>query len=66
MRFLRRAKTPDYDDLELLANPSVIYRFFWYWPALIANWKSPVKNHAIDVYCAKLLAYANRRNPPDR
>ena len=64
MRFLRRTKSTSYKDLQVLANPSIIYRFFWYWPALISNWKSPVANHAIDVYCAKLAAYADDRNPP--
>ena len=51
MRFLRRSKSPDHDDLQVLSNPSVIYRFFWYWPALLANWRSPVKNHDINLYC---------------
>ena len=37
MRFLRRTKSDSYDDLQVLSNPSVIYRFFWYWPALVAN-----------------------------
>ncbi len=64
MRFLRRTKSPTYDDLEVLANPSVVYRFFWYWPALFANWKSPIENHGINLYCAKLAAWAKRRNSP--
>lgn len=61
MRFLRRAKGPDYKDLQVLSNPSVIYRFFWYWPALLASWMSPIKNHSIDVYRAKLAVYARSR-----
>lgn len=64
MRFLRRTKSPTYDDIQVLSNPSVIYRFFWYWPALLANWKSPLKNHDINLYCAKLAAYAISRNRP--
>ncbi len=60
MRFIRRAKIP-YDNLQVLSNPSVIYRFFWYWPALIANWRSPAKDHSIDVYREKLAAYAASR-----
>ena len=30
MRFLRRSDPPNYEDLEVRSNPSVIYRFFWY------------------------------------
>lgn len=63
LRFLRRTKSPTYKDLQVLSNPSVIYRFFWYWPALVANWKSPTENHDINLYCAKLAAYADQRNP---
>ena len=33
MRFLRRTKSPTYEDLQVLSNPSIIYRFIWYWPA---------------------------------
>ena len=62
MRFLRRAKTPDYKDLRVVSNPSVIYRFMWYWPGLLANPKSPAEDHDINLYCAKLAAYATRRN----
>ena len=29
MRFLRRTKSPTYDDLQVISNPSVIYRFFF-------------------------------------
>jgi hypothetical protein len=61
MRFLRRSKGPDYVDLQVISNPSVVYRFFWYWPALLANFKSPIQNHSIDLYCEKLAAYAARR-----
>lgn len=64
MRFLRRAKSPNYEDLQVLSNPSVIYRFIWYWPALFANWRSPFMNHGINFYCAKLAAYATSRNKP--
>ena len=64
MRFLRRSKGPDHNGLRVLSNPSVIYRFFWYWPALLANWRSPVENHDINLYCEKLAAYADHRNPP--
>jgi len=62
MRFLKKSKAPDYLDLQVLSNPSVIYRFIWYWPALLANIKSPIENHSIDIYCAKLAAYATHRN----
>ena len=61
MRFLRRSKGPNHIDLQVLSNPSVIYRFFWYFPALVANIKSPLENHSIDLYCEKLAAYANSR-----
>ncbi len=64
MRFLRRTKSPTYHDLQVLSNPSVVYRFFWYWPALLASWKSPIENHDINLYCAKLAAYARSRNSP--
>jgi hypothetical protein len=64
MRFLRRTKSPTYHDLQVLSNTSVIYRFFWYWPALLSNWRSPIKNHDINLYCAKLSAYAESRNSP--
>lgn len=64
MRFLRRTKKSGHTDVEVLSNPSVIYRFFWYWPALLANWRSPIENHDINLYCAKLAAYAISRNRP--
>lgn len=65
MRFLRRSKPPKYKGLEVRSNPSVIYRFFWYWPALFANskgpFKAPIGDHSIDLYCDKLAAYATQR-----
>ena len=64
MRFLRRSKAPDYKDLKVISNPSIIYRFFWYWPALVANLKSPKQDHSIDIYCEKLAAYATHRSDP--
>jgi hypothetical protein len=45
----------------LLSNPSVVYRFFWYWPALIKNWRSPLRDHSIDVYCQKLEDWTIKR-----
>ncbi len=65
MRFLRRSKPPKYEGLEVRSNPSVIYRFFWYWPALLASskgpFKAPIGDHSIDLYCDKLAAYAKQR-----
>jgi hypothetical protein len=65
MRFLRRSKGPSYIGLKVISNPSLVYRFFWYWPALFANrngpWKAPISDHSIDLYCDKLAAYAKRR-----
>ena len=65
MRFLRRSDPPNYEDLEVRSNPSVIYRFFWYWPALFANKKGPIDaplgDHSIELYYNKLAAYATAR-----
>ena len=61
MRFMRRTKGSD-DDIQVLSNPSELYRFFWFWRAFAANWRSPVKNHDINLYCQKLAAYAVKRN----
>ena len=60
LRFIRKSGP----EVMLLSNPSVIYRFFWYWPALIKNWRSPSGDHSIDVYCQKLEDWATKRVSP--
>ena len=66
MRFLRRSTPPEYKDLEVISNPTIIYRFIWYWPALFkawkVPWKAPIGDHSIDLYCEKLAAYATIRS----
>lgn len=62
LRFLRRTRTPDYSDLRVISNPSVIYRSIWFLSGFLADRRSPISNHDINLYCAKLAAYAESRN----
>ena len=61
MRYLRRTPKNKFNDLRVYSNPSVIHRAIWYFQALLLDWRSPTKNHDIDLYAAKLAAYANDR-----
>ena len=49
----------------LMAQMSKLaYRKFWYWPALIKSWRSPLRDHSIDVYSQKLEDWATKRLNP--
>ena len=61
MRYLRRTPAGDFSKLQVLSNPSVIYRTMWFISALMRNPRSPINNHDIHLYADKLAAYAKRR-----
>lgn len=61
MRYLTAGKADDNSDVHMIPNLSLPLRVARFIPRLISDWKSPFKDHSIDVYCGKLRAYASRR-----
>jgi hypothetical protein len=65
MRYLTRGKkegADDFEDVKLLANPNIFDRACWWFRDLFANPGSPIQDHSMSLYLAKLGAYARGRN----
>lgn len=60
MRYLTGCKE-DFSDLTLIPNPDLIDRIRWVLQRLAGDWKAGISDHSIDLYCAKLEAYAFKR-----
>lgn len=60
MRYLTASKD-DFSDLRLIANPELIERVRWLVQRLSMDWKAGFSDHGIAGYCAKLEAYALKR-----
>lgn len=60
MRYLTGCKE-DFSDLTLISNPDLIDRARWMLQRLADDWRAGVCDHSIDLYCAKLEAYAFKR-----
>ena len=61
MRYLTRTKKErsySYEDVNLLANPNMVYRTIWWFRGIWRKPGSPIDDHSIDTYCKKLKAYA--------
>ena len=64
MRYLRRANQRsdgEFDEIQLLLNPNMVHRFRWFIMGFLRNRRSPIDDHDIDLYCAKLKKYALQR-----
>ena len=51
-----------YKDIKLLSNPSIINRAWWWLGEVIGDFKAPIKDHSIGLYCQKLAAFAHKRS----
>jgi len=65
MRYLTRTRgegSLDYSGVQLLANPGIIHRTWWYVRGMLRDFRSPVTDHTKHTYCRKLEQYARRRS----
>lgn len=61
MRYLTAGKPDDYSNVHLIPNLGLPLRIARFIPRFISDWKTPFKDHSIDVYCDKLQVYARSR-----
>ena len=65
MRYLKRAKPGadgKYGVVVMESNPNMLHRLVWFFQGLLKNFKSPIEDHSIDTYRAKLVAWTIWRN----
>lgn len=64
LRYLRRANRNgqgQFENVQLLQNPNMVHRLWWYIKGFLKNRKSPINDHAILLYAEKLKQRALER-----
>lgn len=62
LRYLTDSAGGDFDDVEILTNPSSFDRVRWFWRHLMVSIGMPVKSHSMQLYRNKLTKLAEKRN----